>query len=137
MDDPITRPAAEWFSEHVSEAWHVEKIMVNKDLGYGCTVDLVGRLFDGRYFVLDYKTQAVKGKSPNKYDTWAYQLAAQGQCLPELPDVYINLVINTIEPYRVWAIEHKPEKIETGMEIFTHALQLWRLRRNIPYRRQD
>lgn len=126
---------ADWVDANVGKLTYVEKSVASVH-GYGGKVDLVGRLNDGLFAVVDWKTQFVKaGKEPNWYESWDLQLAAYAAAIEERPhatnwdipwvDKRVSVVISTNpENPGCWAYEwNGREKAHTA---FMSALTIWK-----------
>lgn len=129
-------PWQHWFDNNVEEVRSVERVCVNLQHGYAGRVDLVAKVKDIGWCVVDFKTQKVKrsaiGKpTPAFYETWPLQLAAYQQALASAGDRMlsglVSVVIDSAQPgpahVKVWAGEDYFKK-------FQAALELWRYVKN-------
>lgn len=97
------------------------------DQGYGGRIDCHGYLKDGRPFVLDFKTQNLKGKDkPNWYDEWKWQLAAYKKYLDDVSftskHVAISVVIDTGNIDMIYSREYDEEEMHKGFSKFVALL---------------
>ena len=118
-----------WFHDNIKEIISTEQTLVSPQ-GYAGTADLYAIMKDGKRALLDYKTQGVKERGPNFYDSWAYQLAAYVNCLPRpWSTKCISLVINSNAPEplvdKVWTTA----EIGAANKIFRAALTIWQLKK--------
>ena len=100
------------------------EVMVASDLGYAGCVDLV---LDG--WIIDYKTklEASKFKPGNMaYDDHAIQLAAYRQVIN--PSARCANIFICIETGEVDFHEHSEADLTKGWDIFSHALEIWKLK---------
>jgi len=125
-----------WIEENL-EGGVAESTMVSEEYGYAGRQDWTGIFSNGKYGILDFKTQNVKpGKKPVFYPEHCYQLAAYAEGKPM---EMVNLIIgvnhdNPIIAEKRWTIE----EAENGWAIFKHCLAIWQLERGYdPRRAQD
>ena len=112
------------------------EVSIASSLGYGGKIDWVGRLKNGLYAVIDWKTQNVKtGREPGFYETWDLQLAAYAHAVTELgwsvrlgiPEIEkrISVVISTNpDNPGVWAHEWSDD--DAAFEAFESLLKVWK-----------
>ena len=130
--DP-TGPYAAWLNRHrdwfqancVRMVW-TERVLVNADLGYAGTADLLVEHHRCGLTLVDYKTQGVKpGNTARAYGSWCQQLAAYRRAFGK-PVACMSVIVNSTEPSelveRLW-IE---EELRAGLESFEAALVIWR-----------
>lgn len=119
-----------WYRRNVVSLRWTEAVLVNHDLGYAGTADLlIDHAVHGPTLV-DLKTmkclRTASGKlnTPKPYSSWGYQLAAYRKALG-LPVKCLNLIVNSNEPSE--PIEHvwSAEELETGWRAFEAAHRLW------------
>ena len=70
-----------WFDEHVERIHSLETVYVNHEHGYAGRVDMVAKLKEFGWAVVDFKTQKIKRgpkgeMKPRFYETWPLQLSA-------------------------------------------------------------
>ena len=119
----------EWIDTNLDKTRiYPEQAMVNKELGYAGKIDLQGYTKDGRFFILDFKSQGIKpGKNAVFYPKWIQQLAAYAEGKVQN---LCNLAISTNPDNPIIAEKWwTKEEIETGWEIFKHCLAIWQLER--------
>lgn len=104
-----------------------EVSFVNKVDGYAGTIDAIGyRLAEDKKIplVLDWKTQATKGRSPSYYETWPMQLAAYANAeAPKFDTEIWNAVLSTTDPGKIWFKRWKDRY--AWWQAFDCAHQLW------------
>lgn len=136
-------PAAAWLQHY--RVWYqgnaallnwTEKVLVQGELGYAGTADLLIDHAVHGLTLVDLKTMKfppargdARPTNPKPYKTWCYQLAAYRQALG-LPVKCMNLVVNSKEPSA--PIEHvwSDEEMESGWRAFQAAHQLWCIEKN-------
>jgi hypothetical protein len=115
----------DWFQENCVRLFWTERVLVNAELGYAGTADL---LIQHRVFgltLVDLKTQGVKVVTgPSIYKSWGYQLAAYRQALGE-PVACMNLVMNSREPHVPVEVPWTEDEMERGWLAFDAARRLW------------
>ena len=114
-----------WFRRNVVSLRWTEAVLVNHDLGYAGTADLLIEHREHGPCLVDLKTMKLKPEYKVKpYSTWGYQLAAYRKALG-LPVKCLNLIVNSNEPSE--PIEHvwSAEELETGWRAFEAAHRLW------------
>ncbi|MFH1235810.1 MAG: hypothetical protein V1685_02625 [Parcubacteria group bacterium] len=115
----------DWIVRHLAfgkEGGYTE-VSFASPFGYGGCIDYVG-IVDGRSAIIDWKTQAVKGK-PKFYDEWVWQLAAyqRGRGGGEGRAVW-SVIIDTVSPgcyAKLW--EH--DDVERGWQGFRGLVAAW------------
>ena len=104
-----------------------EVSFVNKIDGYAGTIDAIGyRMAEEKKIpiVLDWKTQATRGRSPSYYETWPMQLAAYANAeVPEFNTEIWNAVLSTTDPGKIWFKRWKDRY--AWWQAFDCAHQLW------------
>ena len=124
-----TMPAIQWLHDNVEEVKAVEHPFYH--LGYGGKIDLIAKIRD-LWYVIDYKTQGLKGKSFKTYDNYiqlaAYQDAASFEF--ELDLRVGNLMINS-DPSnpKVEFIDHTA-KLDQGFAEFMSMYLMWCLQKD-------
>jgi hypothetical protein len=78
--------------------------------------------------LIDFKTQNVRGKNPNFYDSWIRQLAAYRECVESRPMV-MSVVINSKEPMDPFEKLWTEQETKTGWDVFRRACEIWQLQR--------
>jgi len=130
---PFFEPWREWFDGNVERIGSIEEVFVNHEFGYAGRVDMVAKLKDIGWAVVDFKTQKIKrtakgvGK-PVFYETWPLQLAAYRAAIVSGTAKHVtglvSVVVNSTEPgpvhVQVWPAE--PDYFG----FFRAALALWR-----------
>lgn len=130
--DP-TGPYAAWLNLHrdwfqancVRMVW-TERVLVNSELGYAGTADLLVEHQEHGLTLVDYKTQGVKpGYKARAYSSWCQQLAAYRRAIGQ-PMACLSVIVNSAEPSA--PVEHlwSEEELRTGLESFEAALVIWR-----------
>jgi hypothetical protein len=121
-----------WFQANCVRLVWTERVLVNAELGYAGTADLLIEHQEHGLALVDYKTQSVKpapdggpARAPRAYGSWCQQLAAYRRAIGR-PVVCLNLVVNSVEPgapvERVWT----EEELTAGWQCFDAALVIWR-----------
>lgn len=114
-----------WFQGNAQALHWTEKVLVNHQLGYAGTADLLIEHPAYGPTLVDLKTMKFKpGTKASPYKTWCYQLAAYRKALGQ-PVRCMNLIINSVEP--AIPVEHvwSDDQIESGWRAFAAAHQLW------------
>lgn len=130
----LWEPWREWYSKNVLCIEALESVVVNHTIGYGGRVDMMAKVKDLGWCVIDFKTQKVprnaKGiPKPNLYETWPLQLAAYA--VPLSVDVgkdvdhIVSVVIDSVTPSPV-TVHVWPTSIDENMAIFERVATLWR-----------
>jgi hypothetical protein len=112
-------------------------VLVNAELGYAGTADLLVEHQAHGLTLVDYKTQGVKpGKTARAYGSWCQQLAAYRRAIPPSLGGYgatggrsmacLSVIVNSAEPSA--PVEHlwSEEELRAGLESFEAALVIWR-----------
>lgn len=137
-NDPTIRalwePWREWFDAEVLCVEALEATVVCPRVGYGGRVDMMAKVKDLGWCVIDFKTQKVprnaKGiPKPNLYEPWPLQLAAYAVPLSvdvgKGVDQIVSVVIDSVTPSPV-TVHVWPTSIDENMEIFERVATLWR-----------
>lgn len=116
----------DWFQGNCVRVVWTERVLVNTELGYAGTGDLLVEHQRYGLTLVDYKTQGVPpGKTPRAYASWCQQLAAYRRAIGE-PMACMNVIVNSGEPSvpveHVWG----EEELRAGLECFEAALVIWR-----------
>jgi hypothetical protein len=126
----------DWFQANCVRVEWTERVLVNTELGYAGTADLLVEHQQHGLTLVDYKTQGVKpGKTPRAYGSWGQQLAAYRRAIgnpPSLssgaarPMACLSVIVNSAEPSA--PVEHlwSEEELRAGLESFEAALVIWR-----------
>ena len=115
----------DWYQANAVEAVWCERTLVNAQLGYAGTADLLIRHRVHGLTLVDLKTQGVRpGGKPTAYRSWSYQLAAYRRALGE-PVTCVNVIINSREASA--PIEHvwNETELDDGWLAFQAARVLW------------
>lgn len=115
-----------WFQANVLRVLWTERTLVNNDLGYAGTADLLIEHQAHGLCLVDYKTQGVKpGNEPRAYSSWCLQLAAYRHAIGK-PMACVSLIVNSTEPAE--PVEHvwEEDELKAGLESFEAALTIWR-----------
>lgn len=114
-----------WYRRNVVTLRWTEAVLVNHNLGYAGTADLlIDHAVHGPCLV-DLKTMKLKpGYKAKPYSTWCYQLAAYRKALC-LPVKCLNLIVNSVEPSA--PVEHvwTEAELDEGWQAFISAHRLW------------
>ena len=122
-----------WFDANVERIDCIEQEFVNLEHGYAGRVDMIAKLKDIGWAVVDFKTQKIKRtakgeRKPAFYETWPLQLEAYRQAARSASgknvEALVSVVIDSAEPgpvhIKVW------EQSEEHWAAFTAAAALWR-----------
>jgi hypothetical protein len=106
-----------------------EKVLVNTELGYAGTADLLMEHQAYGWMLVDLKTQRAGRRGMNPYPSWVYQLAAYRRAMGDRV-ACMNLIINSEEPGT--PVEHlwSEEELEEGWRAFEAAQVIWRTEKN-------
>jgi hypothetical protein len=161
--DP-TGPYAAWLNRHrdwfqancVRVVW-TERVLVNTELGYAGTADLLVEHQQHGLTLVDYKTQGLSSRPPRPdgrttdgwrprvYGSWCQQLAAYRRAIQPSPSGYggtgrqpvacMSVIVNSTEATalveRVWT----EAELRAGWESFEAALVIWRNEKSYDPRR--
>src|SRR4051794_35497273 len=134
--DPVLlgfiEPWRQWFDANVERVECVEQVFVNLESGYAGRVDMVAKIKDVGWAVVDFKTQKVKRSAkgepkPAFYETWPLQLAAYADMATfnlrrEIPAI-VSVVIDSTQPgpvhTKVW------DCYVPHLFTFLNALAVW------------
>ncbi len=122
-----------WFDENVERIDCVEQVVVHPTALYAGRVDMIAKIKDLGWCVVDFKTQKVKRSAKGEpkaafYEAWPLQLAAYRQAALASSGKYltglVSVVIDSVEPgpvhVKVWA-----DNIDY-MKVFSAAYMAWR-----------
>jgi len=115
-----------WFQANCVRVVWTERVLVNVELGYAGTADLLVEHQAYGLTLVDYKTQGVKpGKTARAYGSWCLQLAAYRRAIGR-PMACLSVIVNSTEPTA--PVEHvwSEEELRAGLESFEAALVIWR-----------
>jgi hypothetical protein len=102
-----------------------EQVLVNKELGYAGTADLLIEHATHGVTLVDLKTQGVRASlGPSTYKSWGYQLAAYRRALGQ-PVACLNLIVNSREPHAPVEAVYSEEELARCWRAFEAARQLW------------
>jgi len=116
----------DWFQANCVRVVWTERVLVNAELGYAGTADLLVEHQQHGLTLVDYKTQGVKpGYKARAYGSWGQQLAAYRRAIGK-PMACMNVIVNSAEPSA--PIEHlwSEDELRAGLESFEAALVIWR-----------
>jgi hypothetical protein len=116
----------DWYQGNCSRMIWTERVLVNGELGYAGTADLLVEHQRHGLTLVDYKTQGVKpGNKARAYGSWCQQLAAYRRATG-LGVACMNVIVNSTEPTEL--VEHlwSEEELLAGVESFEAALVIWR-----------
>jgi hypothetical protein len=137
------RSWCDWFDANVERVACLETVFVHHEHGYAGRVDMVAKLRDIGWAVVDFKTQKIKRSAkgepkPAFYETWPLQLAAYQQAIltSSAKDVsaIVSVVIDSAQPGPVhvkqWSTGQRSEdggqKSADYYGAFLSAFELWR-----------
>jgi len=119
-----------WFLANCRRVVWAEQVLVNAELGYAGTADLLIEHVAYGWTLVDLKTQQVKAKAGRSgkaraYPSWAYQLAAYRRAIGDKV-ACMNLIVNSAEPGP--PVEHlwSQEELESAWKVFEAAQVIWR-----------
>jgi hypothetical protein len=131
----------DWFQAKCVRVVWTERVLVNAELGYAGTADLLVEHQEHGLTLVDYKTQsfgtkpltpalspsngARGSKGPKVYKSWCQQLAAYRRALGK-PVACLSVIVNSAEASA--PVEHlwSEEELRSGLESFEAALVIWR-----------
>ena len=135
-------PAAEWLRHY--RDWlkancvrllGTERVLVNEEVGYAGTADLLMEHRVHGLTLVDLKTQHVRGNSGSAtYRSWGYELAAYRAAFRSSPGcgatrgrpvTCMNLILNSREPHPPVEAPLSEEHLERGWSAFEAAHRLW------------
>ena len=120
----------DWFQTRCVRSVWTERVLVNTELGYAGTADLLMEHQVHGLTLVDYKTQGVKpGNKARAYDTWCCQLAAYRRAIG-VSAACLSVIVNSAEPSA--PVEHlwSEDELRAGLESFEAALVIWRNEKN-------
>ena len=141
---PYMKDWMRWFDENVERVDCLEKVFVARDLGFAGRVDMVAKLRDTGWAVVDFKTQKIKRSAkgepkPAFYETWPLQLAAYHYAATldatKPISALVSVVIDSAVPGPVhvkdWGeggtwFDGYNLKVGEYLRRFTAALELWK-----------
>jgi hypothetical protein len=116
----------DWFQANCVRVVWTERVLVNLELGYAGTADLLVEHQGYGLTLVDYKTQGVKeGKTARAYGSWCLQLAAYRRAIGK-PMACLSVIVNSTQAEA--PVEHlwSEEELKAGLESFEAALVIWR-----------
>lgn len=122
-----------WFDENVERIDSIEQIFVHLEYGYAGRVDMIAKLKDIGWAVVDFKTQKIKRTAkgepkPAFYETWPLQLAAYQQAALASSGKNIaglvSVVIDSAQPGPVHVKVY--ENPARQFKMFLAAADLWK-----------
>jgi len=127
MNVPYVRKAVGAIQEHFgSRTWISEKSFAHEK-GFGGKVDL--HCADA---VIDIKTKEFKPDDKlDLFDEHYMQLAAYAVGLGISPPRCANVFVSPLDPYPVVILEHEPQDIQRGWEMFESLLTFWKARSRV------
>lgn len=127
MNVPYVRKAIGAIQGHFGDrTWISEQSFAHKK-GFGGKVDL--HCVDA---VVDIKTKEFKpGDKLELFDEHYMQLAAYAVGLGISPPRCANVFVSPLEPYPVVILEHEPQEIQRGWEMFEALLTFWKSKSRI------
>jgi hypothetical protein len=134
----------DWFQANCVRVVWTERVLVNVELGYAGTADLLVEHQAHGLTLVDYKTQSMRaeaggargGPKARVYSSWCQQLAAYRRAIqPSLgsyggtgrqPITCMSVIVNSAEPSA--PVEHlwSEEELRAGLASFEAALVIWR-----------
>lgn len=132
---PWLRHYRDWYQANVVVLHWTERVLVNLELGYAGTADLLIEHPIHGLTLVDLKTQGVKAQAdgvravPATYKSWGYQLAAYRWALGE-PVACMNLIINSREPHAPVEAPWSQEQMQRCWQAFEAARRLWVIEKN-------
>ena len=115
----------DWYQANCVRLLWTEQALVNAELGYAGTADLLMEHQAYGLTLVDLKTQGVKAATgPSTYKSWGYQLAAYRRALGK-PVVCLNLIMNSREPHEPVEAPWSEEEMERCWVAFEAARRLW------------
>ena len=127
----------DWFLANCVRVVWTERALVNEELGYAGTADLLVEHQAHGLTLVDYKTQGVKpGNTPRAYASWCQQLAAYRRAIGQ-PVACLSVIVNSTQPSA--PVEHlwSEEELRAGLESFEAALVIWRNEKSYDPRSQN
>jgi hypothetical protein len=125
----------DWFQANCARLLWTERVLVNREMGYAGTADLLIEHQQHGLTLVDYKTQGGRQGAeaggqrsvwrPRAYPSWCQQLAAYRRAIGK-PLACMNVIVNSTEPEAL--VEHvwSEEELQAGWESFEAALVIWR-----------
>lgn len=105
---------------------NIEKTFVN--YGYAGTIDFIGEATingERNNYIIDFKTTSSVASKDSVYDEYIYQLAAYKK-LAGVDYKCVNIIFSTSSEKNIFTCTHSDSDIQTGIEIFEHALQIFK-----------
>ncbi len=122
-----------WFDENVERIDGIEQVVVHPTALYAGRVDMVAKLKDIGWCVVDFKTQKVKRNAKGEpkaafYETWPLQLAAYREAINASTGKnvvgLVSVVVDSVEPgpvhVKVW-----PQNVNYA-EVFAGTYLAWK-----------
>lgn len=137
----IFKPLQDWIDDNLlmpDKGFKVregaEIVLVNESLGYAGKADYVGKDFDEKTVIVDFKTTTIKPtdikkdgtlKKAKLYDSWSRQLAALSAC--RTVERLLSVVISTNPEFRgVWVHDWNMDDIDEAWIQFRGALEIFK-----------
>ena len=126
-------PCRQWFDANVERIGSLEEVFVHHEHGYAGRVDMVAKVREIGWSVVDFKTQKIKrgakgDAKPVFYETWPLQLAAYQQAIlastAKNVQALVSVVIDSAEPGPVHVKEWTSPP--DYFRMFLAARELWR-----------
>ena len=120
----------QWFQANCVRLVWTEQVLVNRELGYAGTADLLMEHQAYGLTLVDLKSQHIRGKAgPATYRTWGYQLAAYRAALGQKVTC-MNLIMNSKEPHAPVEAPWSEATMEVNWRGFCAARELWVVEKN-------
>jgi len=127
MNVPYVRKAVGAIQSHFGDRTWISEQSFAHQKGFGGKVDL--HCVDA---VIDIKTKEFKPDDKLElFDEHYMQLAAYAVGLKISPPRCANVFVSPLEPYPVVILEHEPQEIQRGWEMFEALLTFWKAKSRI------
>ena len=120
----------DWFQANCVRLIWSERTLVNRELGYAGTADLLMEHRVHGLTLVDLKSQGVRSATgPSTYKSWGYQLAAYRAALHREVKC-VNLIMNSLEPHAPVEAVWSEEEMVKCWRGFRAARELWIVEKN-------
>jgi len=120
----------DWFQANCVRLIWSERTLVNRELGYAGTADLLMEHRVHGLTLVDLKSQGVRSATgPSTYKSWGYQLAAYRAALHREVKC-MNLIMNSLEPHAPVEAVWSEEEMVKCWRGFRAARELWIVEKN-------
>jgi hypothetical protein len=114
----------EWYGANIVRTIAAETVLVDTEVGYAGTCDLIAEHQEYGLVFADYKRQDVKNGKASFYSKWLYQLAAYRHAY-KMDGVCLSIVVDCNSPtlhVKVW----DDDEVQRGWGVFSALTKVWK-----------